>query len=422
MRLTTLMDTTVAVVCLLVLICLLGLMWYHLYTPVPSAIKQKWTFRLVFIMFKVNRSVAWILTLFRVFGKTLEENMAGFTDWWLPDCAMDDKHVSTTLRDFDSVPVRIHRPKFPHEAGLLPALIYFHGGGFVYGSSASYHPFTRRLCESLQIVVVSVDYRLAPVHLFPAAYEDCVTATKWLLLNGPTINVDPHRIAVAGDSAGSQLTAGVVKKIHDDPLVPDPKLHALFNPALQFFNLSSPSHVLYDSVFNTRGGMLTCREAVSYLSTYLFGKSLECSAFIEWVVSNNVVTTEYRKQNPRYLSHVADELVPENLRAGLGVKPEKPNDPAMWAKYGHYFEDPRISPVMADNMEGLPMAYIATGNYDCLRDDGIFYARRLEEAGVPVRWVNYEDGFHGMLNIVFDFFDVSRRVEKDFVEFVRGYL
>ncbi|XP_071802649.1 arylacetamide deacetylase-like [Asterias amurensis] len=404
-------------------VCLFCWACYEFYTAVPPTINQKWLFRVVFMMFKVNRFIAHILTFFRVFGSTMEENMAAFTDWMLPECIMDDEHVSTTLQNFNGIPVRVHRPKkVTIDSGLLPALVYFHGGGFVYGSSASFHPFTRRLCESLQSVVVSVDYRLAPAHLFPVAVDDSREATKWLLLNGPTLNVDPRRIGVAGDSAGGLLAAAVAKQILDEPSIPNLKLQVLFYPALQLLNVGSPSHIIYDAHFNTHGGMLTRREAVSYLATYILGKSPDYDAFVDLVSSNSVITPE---TNPKHVKYVDDNLVPDHLRNGMDLGKTKEslnNNPELLEKYGHFFEDPRLSPVIAESMDGLPTAYVVTGDNDCLRDDGVFYVKRLEAAGVSAHWVNYEGGFHGMLPIVFNFFEVGLKAENDFVEFARGFL
>ena len=181
---------------------------------------------------------------------------------------------------------------------------------------------------------------------------------------------------------------------------------------------------MYDEHFNTHGGMLTRHEAVSYLTTYILGKSPDHRAFVDWVSSNSVVTPEYRETNPPHLKHVDDNLIPENLRYGVEIKSKelKKGDPEMWEKFRHFFEDPRLSPVIAESMKGLPAAYLVTGNHDCLRDDGVFYVRRLEADGVPVRWVNYEGGFHGMLPIFFNFFEVGQQVESDFVKFAREFL
>jgi acetyl esterase/lipase len=95
------------------------------------------------------------------------------------------------------------------------ALLWIHGGGFVLGDPVTYHDTCSRLADELGIVVVSVDYRLAPAHPFPAGLEDCWTALAWLADQGQGLGIDPRRIAVGGDSAGGGLAACLAQLAHD---------------------------------------------------------------------------------------------------------------------------------------------------------------------------------------------------------------
>lgn len=112
-----------------------------------------------------------------------------------------------------SIPVRIYTPALP---GPLPALMFFHGGGFVVGDLDTVDFRCRMLNEWVGCVVVSVDYRLAPEHLFPAAVEDCYAATAWVAQHSAGLSVDPGRIAVGGDSAGGNLAAVVALMARDE--------------------------------------------------------------------------------------------------------------------------------------------------------------------------------------------------------------
>ena len=112
-----------------------------------------------------------------------------------------------TIPGVDSnIPVRIYTPE---GSGPFPALAWYHGGGWVLGNLETGDATARHLALGAGCVVVSVDYRLAPEAKFPGAAEDCFSATRWVAQNASSINVDPSKIAVGGDSAGGNLAAVV---------------------------------------------------------------------------------------------------------------------------------------------------------------------------------------------------------------------
>jgi acetyl esterase len=98
----------------------------------------------------------------------------------------------------------------------FPALIYLHGGGWSIGSAATHHKLARQLCAGAGVVVVNVDYRLAPEHPFPVPLDDCVTAARWTRANIGRFGGDGERLAIGGDSAGGNLSAAVINDLRSE--------------------------------------------------------------------------------------------------------------------------------------------------------------------------------------------------------------
>jgi acetyl esterase/lipase len=103
------------------------------------------------------------------------------------------------------IPVRVYVPTT--DPGPRPVLVYFHGGGWVIGNVDTHDGTVRAVAEGSGVTVVSVDYRLAPEHPFPAAIDDCLAAVGWVVANAGELDVDPARLALGGDSAGGNLAA-----------------------------------------------------------------------------------------------------------------------------------------------------------------------------------------------------------------------
>ncbi|MCK9494139.1 MAG: alpha/beta hydrolase [Dehalococcoidia bacterium] len=115
------------------------------------------------------------------------------------------------------IPVRIYWPP-ASEGGAddaLPALVWYHGGGWTIGSIEGADPTARRLCTMANCIVISVEYRLAPEAPFPAAVDDAYAIAVWAAQNAPRMNIDPARIAIGGDSAGGNLAAVVCQLLRD---------------------------------------------------------------------------------------------------------------------------------------------------------------------------------------------------------------
>jgi acetyl esterase len=116
-----------------------------------------------------------------------------------------------------AVPVRVYRPETDGE-GSLPALVYYHGGGWTLGTLDSIDAACRELADRVGCVVVSVDYRLAPEHPFPAAVDDAYAAVRWTARNAGAFGADPGRVGVAGTSAGANLAAVTALRLREEPV------------------------------------------------------------------------------------------------------------------------------------------------------------------------------------------------------------
>lgn len=115
--------------------------------------------------------------------------------------------------------VRIYNP-MPQASATQPALIFIHGGGWCLNTVESHDSVCRGLAKQAGIMVLSVDYRLAPEHPFPAGLEDCYAATQWISKNAQQLNLDPSRLALGGDSAGGNLAAATLLLTHERHGVP----------------------------------------------------------------------------------------------------------------------------------------------------------------------------------------------------------
>jgi acetyl esterase len=140
-----------------------------------------------------------------------------------------------------SIPARVYTPvtlRKTHD--LAPCLVFFHGGGWVIGNLDSHDVVCRKLADEGQLIVISIDYRLAPEHKFPAAVDDVIAATKWIAGNAGQLGIDASRLVIGGDSAGGNLAAVVAIAARDGngPAIAG---QVLIYPAVDFA-MTHPSH------------------------------------------------------------------------------------------------------------------------------------------------------------------------------------
>lgn len=138
-----------------------------------------------------------------------------------------------------AIPARLYRPQRLPD-GPAPVLVFFHGGGWVIGNLDTHDIVCRKLAQEGELIVISVDYRLAPEHKFPAAVDDAMGAAQWVADNAAALGVDAARLSVGGDSAGGNLAA-VVALAARDGKGPAIAGQVLIYPATDF-SMSHPSH------------------------------------------------------------------------------------------------------------------------------------------------------------------------------------
>ncbi len=221
------------------------------------------------------------------------------------------------------IPVRVYTPA---GEGAKPVIVYFHGGGWVVGELDTVDKPLRSLANRTGAVVVSVDYRLAPEHVYPAAFDDCYAATEWVAEHAGELGGNPAQVAVGGDSAGGNLAAAVALAARDrngPPLVAQLLIYPVTN-----FDFTTASYTE-----NGEGYLLTRGSMEWFWAHYLGAQDLG--------------------------------------------------------------KDPYACPARADDLVGVPPAYVATAEFDPLRDEGEAYASNLRSAGVAVTAKRYDGMLHG---------------------------
>lgn len=233
--------------------------------------------------------------------------------------------------DAPEVLVRVYRPE--NQLERLPALLWIHGGGYCLGAMESDDNVVRQIAKAVGSVIVSVEYRLAPEHPFPAALNDCSTALQWLADNTDTLAVDPARIAIGGISAGAGLAAGLALYVRDKTDI-TLVFQFLLCPMIDDRCVTSSSHMITDERVWNRHSNLTAWK------NYLRGE-------------NDAETAPF-------------------------------DDVSAYAAASR-----------AIDLSDLPPAYIAVGSVDAFVDENRDYAERLETAGVATQLSVFTGGFHG---------------------------
>ncbi|XP_029472544.1 neutral cholesterol ester hydrolase 1 isoform X2 [Rhinatrema bivittatum] len=327
------------------------------------------------------------------------------------------ENVQVTDTVFDGIQIRIFDPTEAHDEALKRGIIYLHGGGWALGGARtrSYDQLCRAVAEGVNAVVVSIEYRLLPDVHFPEQLNDALHATKYFLRPAvlAEFSVDPSRIAISGDSAGGNLAAAVCQQLaQDDYAVNKIKLQALIYPVLQVLDFNTPSYQQnMDMPILSRYVM--ARFWLHYLNgNYNFIHPLLVNNHTSFDVNQAVALRERLNWSSLLPSGFKKHYKPVVQR--MGTPQVIQEIPAML--------DVRASPLIAEreNLKLMPKTYILTCEYDVLRDDGLMYAKRLEEAGIEVTYDHYEDGFHGCM--IFAtwpmYFSVGARTRANYIKWL----
>ena len=252
-----------------------------------------------------------------------------------PDERFADVHDARLTGPAGDIAYRYFRPNDTPEI-MAPCIIYYHGGGMVFGTIDSHDPICRAIALAADCVVISIDYRLAPEDKFPSAVDDAWAAYMEIRTHADNFGVDRNRIAVGGDSAGGNLAAVI-------PLLAKEK--GVNQPCMQW--LVFPVTDWADTNHAPAGGTIE-RFAEGYLLT---------QKGIAWI-------------QREYLNSDADRT------------------------------DWRASPLQYQDLSGLAPALIQTAGFDPLKDEADAYAARLIEAGVEAKLIDYPGMIHGFMRAI----------------------
>ena len=249
-----------------------------------------------------------------------------------------DKHYTSFKAD-DGYEVPVKVYRPKAAKGELPALIFIHGGGFKTCSVETHDFVPSYIAANAGILAFNVEYRLAPEHKFPVGLEDCYQAVQWVFKNAKQLGADTNHIMVGGDSSGGTFSAAIAQMAH------------------------------------SRGDVSIAKQILIYPATEFTGTIKKRSAEVYTMVGSSG-DEPASPISPLMLEYLSD--------------PEK----EVW--------NPYVSPMLAEDLSGLPEALFIEAECDALVDDGLIYAKLLQDAGVPVTCKVYNGMPHAFVLRTYD--------------------
>ncbi|KAL7843406.1 hypothetical protein AOLI_G00249180 [Acnodon oligacanthus] len=345
-------------------------------------------------------------------------SQVSFTRWCIGSLIALKRLSASGLRikdmTFSGVPVRVYEPTAASDQ-KRKGMMYFHGGGWVLGSIDLYEAVCQHIAKETDTTVVSVGYRLAPEHRFPAHLDDCEAATlHFLSVAKDEFGVDPGRVVLGGDSAGGNLTAALSQRLAKKQAghLPSPLALVLIYPALQMADFNLPSYQQNHAV-----PLLFRARTIFYYLQYLNGDM----SVSQDVLAGRHIPAELKQHYKKWLDPAH---LPPEFRERSDPKPKVATDHD--GEVYHIIKDglqPEFSPLLAEDdiLRLTPPTFILTCEYDVLRDDGILFQKRLKDLGVDVTWHHVPDGFHGIFNFFSKnrmYFPAGERAMEQVVSFI----
>ncbi|KAM5248720.1 arylacetamide deacetylase-like 4 [Ctenodactylus gundi] len=352
---------------------------HFLTAEVPSTLKLRVKFRIM------HCATLYVITLGNILEKLRICSMTHFVCFAHDILATKDKdpQVMVTNLRFGTIPVRLFQPKAV-SCSPWKGIVFYHGGGGMFGSLDSYHNMCLFLARKTDSVVMSVGYRKLPDH-YPAIYQDCLSATIYFLKSLREYGVDPSRVVAFGDSIGGYTVAQVTQALLGRNDLPQIRAQVLVYPSLQLINFQLPSYQQ-----NKKIPFLTYDIVMSFLNRYM---CIDLS-WIDAVARGTFIPPEFWKKYRKWLSS-------DNIPSRFKTKYREPQFPGPFNETAYQEAKQLLElehvPLLADDktIAQLPEAFLVSCEMDVLRDDTILYKKRLEDQGVPVKWYHVEDGFHG---------------------------
>ncbi|XP_061457512.1 arylacetamide deacetylase-like 3 isoform X2 [Rhineura floridana] len=271
----------------------------------------------------------------------------------------------------------------------------------------------RHIAKECDLVVVAVSYGLGPENPYPNQYAECLKAAVHFMKKAEDYQVEASRIIIGGDSCGANFATQICQLLGDRKDLPRVHAQMLIYPGLQGMDFYLPSYQQ-----NSKVAFLWRKLVIFFSCIYLNKKVSLVNDVLEGCHVPEAIRLKYQKW-------VNADLIPEKFK----VRGYKPQDPALRKFKPKVYEEMKqmlevtFSPLFAEDAVicKLPHTCILTCEFDVLRDDGLLYKKRLEDNGVPVKWIHVENGIHGIV-LFFGYgvlsFPSAGRIVNDLAEWV----